>query len=79
MAVDNYLLGEFPGRLAGQIVAEEMGGVADVVVLDYPDLPIIIERADGMVAGLLARAPNANIVGRFLGAPSNSPRSRSGP
>lgn len=67
VAVDNYQLGLEPGRLAGKIVAEEMGGEADVVILDYPSLPIIVERADGMEAGLLEYAPNAHIVGRFLG------------
>ncbi len=67
VTADNYRLGLESGRLAGQIVAEEMGGQADVVILDYPDLPIIVERADGMEAGLLEFAPDANIIGRFLG------------
>jgi serine/threonine protein kinase/DNA-binding LacI/PurR family transcriptional regulator len=65
---DEYLMGYKPGELAGQIIRDEMGGEARVVVLDYPDLPHIVRRADGLEAGVLAMAPEATIVGRYLGA-----------
>jgi ribose transport system substrate-binding protein len=61
-------MGLKPGQLAGQIIADEMGGVADVIILDYPDLPAIVTRANGLEDGVLEFAPNAHIVGRFLGA-----------
>jgi ABC-type sugar transport system substrate-binding protein/tRNA A-37 threonylcarbamoyl transferase component Bud32 len=65
---DEYLMGLKPGQFAGQIIAEEMDGEADVIILDYPSLPSIVTRANGLEDGVLEFAPNANIVGRFLGA-----------
>lgn len=64
----NYQLGLKPGRYAGQIIQNELGGKADVIILDYPDLPIIVERANGLEVGVRAMAPGVNIVGRYLGA-----------
>lgn len=65
---DNYLLGLEPGRLAGRIIQDEMGGEADVIILDFPDLPDIVERANGAEDGVKEFAPNAKIIGRYLGA-----------
>lgn len=67
VAGDNYELGLEPGRLAGRIIQREMGGQADVVILDYPNLPDLVRRADGIEAGVKEFAPEATIVGRFLG------------
>jgi ABC-type sugar transport system substrate-binding protein/tRNA A-37 threonylcarbamoyl transferase component Bud32 len=65
---DEFLLGKRPGELAGQIIRDEMGGQANVIILDYPDLPHIVKRADGLEAGVLEYAPNATIIGRYKGA-----------
>ncbi|MBZ0282567.1 MAG: protein kinase [Anaerolineae bacterium] len=65
---DNYLLGLEPGRLAGQIIRDEMGGKANVVILDYPDRDDIVSRANGLQDGVKEIAPQATIVGRYLGA-----------
>jgi serine/threonine protein kinase/DNA-binding LacI/PurR family transcriptional regulator len=65
---DNYLLGLEPGRFAGKIIADEKGGKASVIVLDYPDRDDIVARANGLVDGVLEYAPNAIIVGRYKGA-----------
>ena len=65
---NEYEMGYGPGQLAGKIIAEEMGGEADVIILDYPDLPHVVVRADGLEAGVLSEAPNAHIIGRYLGA-----------
>lgn len=67
VAGDNYELGLEPGELAGQIIKNEMGGSADVVILDYPTLPDMVLRADGIEAGVKKLAPDARIIGRFLG------------
>jgi ABC-type sugar transport system substrate-binding protein len=64
---DNYLLGLKPGQLAGQVIRDELGGQADVVILDYPDLPIIVERANALEEGIKELAPDANIIGRYKG------------
>ncbi|HRF95849.1 MAG TPA: substrate-binding domain-containing protein, partial [Aggregatilineales bacterium] len=65
---DDYGLGFKPGQFAGQIIVDELGGEARVIILDYPDLPTIVSRADGLEEGVLSIAPNATIVGRYLGA-----------
>jgi serine/threonine protein kinase/ABC-type sugar transport system substrate-binding protein len=64
---DDYALGYAPGRYAGELVADEMGGRANVIILDFPELPSIVERADGLEDGFLSAAPDANIVGRYKG------------
>ena len=65
---DEYQMGFDPGQLAGQIIADEMGGEAKVIILDYPELPTLITRANGLEDGVLSEAPNATIIGRYLGA-----------
>jgi serine/threonine protein kinase/DNA-binding LacI/PurR family transcriptional regulator len=65
---DEFLMGFRAGEYAGSLIAREMNGKADVIILDYPDLPHLIVRADGLEAGVLAEAPDTHIVGRFLGA-----------
>lgn len=65
---DDYDLGYKPGQFAGQIIADELGGEARVIILDYPDLPAIVARANGLEEGVLSIAPNATILGRYLGA-----------
>ena len=65
---DEYQMGFKAGELAGRLIADELGGEANVIILDYPDLVPIVIRADGLEAGVLSLAPDAHIVGRFLGA-----------
>ncbi|MGQ9889887.1 MAG: protein kinase domain-containing protein [Aggregatilineales bacterium] len=67
MVGDEFLIGRLPGELAGQIVTAERGGQARVIILDYAELPHIVERANGLEAGLLAYAPQAVVIGRFRG------------
>lgn len=64
----DYGLGLEPGRFAGQIIRDEMDGQARVIILDFPDRQDIIERANGLEAGLLEFAPDATLVGRYKGA-----------
>jgi ABC-type sugar transport system substrate-binding protein len=67
LAGDDYQMGLKAGRYAGQVVAEEMGGQADVIILDFPDLEIIVRRADGLEDGLKEFAPQARVIGRHKG------------
>lgn len=62
---NNYLLGRMPGETAGQIIRTELGGQANVVVLGYPGHE---ERSNGLKEGMLAIAPNAEIVAEETGA-----------
>ncbi len=65
---DNSLLGRRPGEYIGQVVRDELGGEAKVVVLGFEDLPDLVTRADAMVEALLEYAPNAEVVARVRGA-----------
>jgi ABC-type sugar transport system substrate-binding protein/predicted Ser/Thr protein kinase len=71
---DERLIGLEAGRAAGRIVLEEMGGQARVVVLEFPDLQPLVTRADAMIEGLHEFAPDAEIVGRYLGATAENGR-----
>lgn len=68
LAGDDYQMGRTAGEFAGQIIRDELGGVANVVILDFPDMPVIVARADGLEDGILEYAPDATIIGRYLGA-----------
>ncbi len=50
------------GTIAGEWIASEMGGEAEVAILGFPQMEALIERANGIKAGILAKAPNAKIV-----------------
>lgn len=66
-ADSNADLGCAAGEITGDLIAKEKGGRASVAILDYPDLPQIVIRADNIEKCLLAKAPQAEVVGRFLG------------
>ncbi|MCA0458623.1 MAG: protein kinase [Chloroflexi bacterium] len=65
---DNYLLGLTPGQFAGQLVRDEMGGTAQVIILDYASREDIVARANGLEEGLKEFAPDATVIGRYTGA-----------
>jgi len=60
-------MGLMAGQYAGELINEEMGGEANVAILDYPDVPNVVVRAEAIREALLAEAPNAVIVGNYLG------------
>jgi ribose transport system substrate-binding protein len=67
LAGDDYQMGLKAGRFAGQIIASELDGQANVIILDYPDQPILIERANGLEDGMKEFAPQAQVIGRYRG------------
>ena len=63
VTIPEYALGRALGDACGKYIAETFGDEpVDVLVLDYPDIEAIVPRGDGMRDGVLAYAPNANIV-----------------
>jgi ribose transport system substrate-binding protein len=60
--VDNYNVGLECGRRAGEWIKSKLGGKAEVAVLDFPTMEVLIARADGIKAGMLEIAPDAQIV-----------------
>ena len=53
--------------IAGDAIMKEKNGQATVALLDYPSLPNVVERANQIEACLKQTAPDAKIVGRYLG------------
>lgn len=60
--IDNYKLGQMIGEKAADFINEKHGGVAEVAVLDYPQLPILLQRGNGIVDAIKEKAPKATIV-----------------
>ncbi len=71
---DDYLMGLEAGRAAGRIIRDELGGRANVIILDYPSMPVIVNRANGLEDGVLEIAPSARVIGRYLGATRDNGR-----
>ncbi len=67
ISIEDADLGCAAGEIAGDLIVAEKGGEATVAILDYPDLPQVVVRADNIEKCLKEKAPNVNIVGRFLG------------
>ena len=63
----NAALGCAAGEITGDLIARDKGGQANVAILDYPSLPQIAVRADNIEKCLLQKAPQAKMMGRFLG------------
>lgn len=60
--VDNYELGKIIGEEAAKWINEVHDGSCEVAVLDYPQIPILLERGNGIVDAIKEKAPNATIV-----------------
>jgi ABC-type sugar transport system substrate-binding protein len=67
ISIEDSDLGAAAGEYAAQLITEEFGGEANVAILDYPDVPNVVIRADAIEEMLLAEAPSATIVGNYLG------------
>jgi ribose transport system substrate-binding protein len=60
--IDNYALGKAIGEQAAKWINVKLGGTAQVAVLDYPQIQVLLERGKGIVDGIKAGAPKARIV-----------------
>lgn len=61
--IDNYVLGEEIGTQAADWINEKFGDAGcEVVVLGYPQTPILKQREDGILAKVAELAPNATVV-----------------
>ncbi len=67
ISIEDADLGCAAGQMAGEAITREKGGKAVVALLDYPSLPNVVVRADQIEACLKQTAPDAKIVGRYLG------------
>lgn len=60
--LNDFDYGYAGGTIAGEFIANELGGVAEVAILGFPQMEALIDRANGIKAGILAKAPKAKIV-----------------
>lgn len=60
--VDNYKLGRIIGEQAAQWIKEKYNGKAEVAVLTYPQLEILLQRGNGIIDAIKENAPEAVIV-----------------
>jgi ribose transport system substrate-binding protein len=60
--INNHDLGYMIGEYAAKWINEKLGGTAEVAILNYPQLPILLQRGNGIVDALKEKAPNAKIV-----------------
>jgi len=72
ISVEDADLGCAAGEIAGDLIAQDKGGQANVAILDYPSLPNIVVRADNIEACLKRSAPDVKIVGHYLGGTSEN-------
>jgi serine/threonine protein kinase/DNA-binding LacI/PurR family transcriptional regulator len=68
MFTDNYEIGFVPGKYAGELIRDDLGGSARVVILELTENQMVTRRADGMLTGMLSVAPEVAIVARVRGA-----------
>lgn len=67
ISIEDADLGCAAGEIAADVINAQLGGKATVAILDYPDLPNVVVRADNIESCLKASAPEATVVGRYLG------------
>jgi ribose transport system substrate-binding protein len=60
--IDNHKLGYTIGEAAAKFINDKLGGKAEVAILNYPQLPILLERGNGIKEAITKLAPNATIV-----------------
>ncbi len=67
ITASNQGLGKIAGEYAANYINAQMGGNANIAILDYPDLPDIVVRAKAMQDAVLAGAPHVKIIGNWKG------------
>ncbi|PYG90274.1 ribose transport system substrate-binding protein [Ruminiclostridium sufflavum DSM 19573] len=61
---DNASVGQAIGKMAGEWINKNCNGSAKVALIEYPTVPVLIERAKGIEDALKETAPGAEIVAR---------------
>jgi ribose transport system substrate-binding protein len=68
ISVNNLTIGLEEGRSAGLWAAELWPGeTVEAIVLDYPDIPDLVARADAIIEGLAETNPDVTVVARLVG------------
>ncbi|MBL8145800.1 MAG: protein kinase [Anaerolineae bacterium] len=64
---DDYEMGIKAGRAGGDFINEMFEGQGRILILDYPEMEIIVDRVNGLRAGALEIAPDSVVVDSRLG------------
>jgi ribose transport system substrate-binding protein len=75
VSIRQHDYGRFGGELAGAWIRDHCGGKAAVGVIGMPERPTILERVEGLKAGVLAHAPEATIVADIAASTPEKARS----
>jgi ribose transport system substrate-binding protein len=67
ISVEDADMGWAAGEYAAELINDELDGEASVAILDYPDVANVVIRADNIRAAIEEGAPDAEIVGNYLG------------
>jgi ABC-type sugar transport system substrate-binding protein len=68
ISVNNLTIGTAEGKAAGEYAAAKWPGQpVEVIILDYPDIPDLVARADAIQTAMTAANPNVKVDGRFKG------------
>jgi len=67
ISVEDADMGYAAGEYAAELINEELDGKATVAILDYPDIANVVVRAEAIQAAVEEIAPDAEIVGNYLG------------
>jgi ribose transport system substrate-binding protein len=62
--IDNYELGRMIGKGAADWINQKYGGKAEVAILDYPQLEILLRRGNGIADAIAEFAPESRVVAR---------------
>jgi ABC-type sugar transport system substrate-binding protein len=60
--VDNTMLGKYLGNMAGEWINKNVGGNGIVGICGVPTITAILERENGIKAGIMENSPNSKIV-----------------
>src|SRR5690606_38190191 len=72
ISVEDADMGYAAGQYAAELINEELEGEAQVAILDYPDIANVVIRADAIRAAIEEIAPDAEIVGNYLGGTADN-------
>lgn len=67
ISIEDADLGYAAGEYAAHLITEELDGEANIAILDYPDVQNVVIRADAIAEALAEGAPDAVIVGNYVG------------
>jgi len=67
ISVEDRDMGLAAGEYAAQLINDELDGAAHVAILDFPDVANVVVRADAIREAIEENAPDAIIVGNYLG------------